>query len=70
MRPHPWSVQHGPARACAAAAHEGAEATAGMLPRLGRSSYLGDRALGVPDSGAVAVQIWLGAVCDSVAQGA
>ena len=58
------------ARACAAAAHAGAEATAGMLPRLGRSSYLGDRALGVPDGGAVAVGIWLGAVCGTVAHGA
>lgn len=58
------------ARACAAAAHEGAEATAEMLPRLGRSSYLGDRALGIPDGGAVAVQIWLSAVCSTVWQGA
>ena len=50
-------------RACAAAAGEGAQATAAMLPRLGRSSYLGARALGIPDGGAVAVQVWLGAAC-------
>jgi len=30
-----------------------------MLPQLGRSSYLGERVLGVPDPGAVAVAIWL-----------
>lgn len=54
-------------RACAAAARTGAEATATMLPRLGRGSYLGDRVLGIPDGGAVAVQVWLTAVCDAVA---
>lgn len=43
----------------AEAAKTGAEATAGMTPRLGRASYLGDRAVGVPDGGAVAVSIWL-----------
>ena len=46
----------------AEAARSGAEATAGMKPRLGRASYLGDRALGVPDGGAAAVSIWLGAI--------
>ena len=54
-------------RACAAAARQGADATAGMSPRLGRSSYLGERAIGVPDGGAVAVSIWLSAVCEAVA---
>lgn len=43
----------------AEAAKNGAAATAGMTPRLGRASYLGDRAIGVPDGGAVAVSIWL-----------
>ncbi len=33
------------------AAEQGAEATAQMKPRLGRSSYLGDRVLGHPDPG-------------------
>jgi dihydroxyacetone kinase len=45
--------------AAAAAAEQGAAATADMAPRLGRSSYLGDRVLGIPDPGAVGVAIWL-----------
>lgn len=53
-------------RACAAAAGQGAAATADMLPRLGRSSYIGGRALGIPDGGAVAVTIWLSAVSDAM----
>ncbi len=52
------------ARACIAAARDGASSTAGMMPRLGRGSYMGNRVLGVPDGGAVAVQVWLGAICD------
>jgi dihydroxyacetone kinase len=48
------------------AAERGAEATAQMKPRLGRSSYLGDRVLGNPDPGARAVSIWLRAVCESL----
>ncbi|WP_223632323.1 dihydroxyacetone kinase family protein [Corallococcus sp. EGB] len=44
------------------AAEQGAEATASMSPRLGRASYLGDRAKGVPDAGAVAVVIWMKAL--------
>ena len=36
----------------ARAANEGAAATAQLLPRRGRSSYLGVRALGHPDPGA------------------
>ncbi|HEY7303232.1 MAG TPA: DAK2 domain-containing protein, partial [Bryobacteraceae bacterium] len=50
----------------AAAAEEGAQATTQMLPRRGRSSYLGDRCLGHPDPGAVAVAIWLRAVANSI----
>jgi len=42
-----------------AAAESGARATAAMSPRKGRSSYLGDRALGHPDPGAEAVAVWL-----------
>lgn len=45
-----------------AAAEAGAEATADMLPSLGRASYLGSRALGVPDGGARAVAIWMRAL--------
>jgi dihydroxyacetone kinase len=44
------------------AARAGAEATAAMRPRLGRASYLGDRALGTPDAGAAAAVIWLEAI--------
>lgn len=51
----------------AEAARAGAEATAGMRPRLGRASYLGDRAVGVPDGGAVAVAIWLRACAGGTA---
>ena len=50
----------------ASAAAEGADATASMKPRLGRASYLGDRAIGVPDGGAKAVAIWLNAVASTV----
>ncbi|MBJ9595442.1 dihydroxyacetone kinase subunit DhaL [Burkholderia seminalis] len=44
------------------AAVEGAEATAHMTPRAGRASYLGERAIGTPDGGAVAVSYWLRAL--------
>jgi dihydroxyacetone kinase len=49
-------------RAGAAAAAEGARATAAMLPRRGRSSYLGQRVLGHIDPGAEAVAVWLAAL--------
>jgi triose/dihydroxyacetone kinase / FAD-AMP lyase (cyclizing) len=49
-------------QAAADAAAKGAQDTAAMLPRRGRSSYLGTRALGKPDPGAVAVSLWLNAV--------
>jgi dihydroxyacetone kinase len=51
-------------RAAIEAAERGAAATAQMKPRLGRSSYLGDRVLGHPDPGAKAVAIWLRAACE------
>jgi dihydroxyacetone kinase len=44
------------------AAVAGAEATKTMHPRLGRASYLGERAVGHPDGEAVAVSIWLKAL--------
>jgi len=47
-------------------AKRGAEATAQMMPRLGRSSYLGDRVLGHPDPGATAVAIWLRAMSEAL----
>ena len=52
-------------RMAAEAAEGGAEATAAMLPGLGRASYLGRRALGSKDGGAVAVSIWLRAIADA-----
>jgi dihydroxyacetone kinase len=42
-----------------ATAEQGAEATAQMKPKAGRSSYLGDRVLGHPDPGAKAIALWL-----------
>ncbi|MBZ4422982.1 dihydroxyacetone kinase family protein [Myxococcus sp. RHSTA-1-4] len=48
--------------ACVREAEQGAEATSRMQPRLGRASYLGKRALGVPDAGAAAVVVWLKAL--------
>jgi triose/dihydroxyacetone kinase / FAD-AMP lyase (cyclizing) len=53
-------------KAALEAAERGAEATAQMKPRLGRSSYLGDRVLGYPDPGAKAVSIWLRAACNTL----
>jgi dihydroxyacetone kinase len=44
------------------AARDGTAATAGVVARLGRSSYLGERVLGHPDPGARAVTVWLEAV--------
>ncbi|KGX58552.1 dihydroxyacetone kinase family protein [Burkholderia pseudomallei] len=49
------------------AADEGAARTAGMTPRAGRASYLGARAVGAPDGGAVAVACWLRALQPHVA---
>jgi dihydroxyacetone kinase len=52
----------GSLQAAAAAAEIGADATSAMAPRVGRASYLGDRAMGFPDAGAVAVTVWLRAL--------
>lgn len=51
--------------AAAKAAREGAEATRNLAARRGRSSYVGDRVIGHPDPGAVAVAIWLEAAAAS-----
>jgi triose/dihydroxyacetone kinase / FAD-AMP lyase (cyclizing) len=48
------------------AAERGAEATAQMRPKLGRSSYLGGRVLGYPDPGAKAISMWLCAACEAL----
>ncbi|MBV9759726.1 MAG: dihydroxyacetone kinase subunit DhaK [Acidobacteriaceae bacterium] len=50
------------------AAEAGAAATAGMVARRGRSSYLGHRAMGQPDPGAVAAAIWLRALVPVLAR--
>ena len=47
-------------------AEDGVKATAQMKPRLGRSSYLGERVLGHPDPGAEAVAVWLRAACEAL----
>lgn len=46
------------------AAAEGAEGTRRMRARAGRSSYVAEEKLVVPDPGAVAVAVWMGAVAD------
>lgn len=51
--------------AAAAAARRGADATARLVPRLGRAAYLGERALGVPDAGAEAIAVILAALADA-----
>ncbi|MGF6963956.1 dihydroxyacetone kinase [Paraburkholderia sp. WC7.3g] len=48
------------------AASDGASRTALMHPRRGRSSYVGDRALGHVDPGAHAVALWLAAIRDAL----
>lgn len=48
------------------AAEKGAQGTAKMLARRGRSSYLGERVLGHPDPGAIAAAIWLRAAVSAM----
>lgn len=48
------------------AAARGAQNSAQMYPRHGRASYLGERAVGTPDGGAVAVSIWMAAIGEAV----
>jgi triose/dihydroxyacetone kinase / FAD-AMP lyase (cyclizing) len=50
------------------AAQSGAQSTAQMTPRAGRASYLGARAIGTPDGGAVAVACWLKALQPFIAE--
>ena len=52
-------------RSATDAAAEGVRATAKMVPRRGRSSYLGERVLGYPDPGAEAVAVVLDALARS-----
>ncbi|GGE10984.1 dihydroxyacetone kinase [Aureimonas endophytica] len=48
--------------AAVSAARDGAARSADIAPRRGRSSYLGERVLGLPDPGAEAVAAWLAAI--------
>jgi dihydroxyacetone kinase len=48
------------------AAKEGAAATVNLRASLGRSSYIGDRAMGHVDPGAYAVTLWLEAVQETL----
>lgn len=50
------------------AAKVGAEATRDMLPSKGRSSYLGERALGHVDPGAFAVTVWTAAIVSALGE--
>ncbi|NKJ50731.1 dihydroxyacetone kinase [Burkholderia sp. SG-MS1] len=60
------SIEIGAAlQAAADAAADGTAQTASMHPRRGRSSYVGDRALGHVDPGAHAVALWLAAIRDA-----
>ena len=52
----------GAAVAAARAAVDGARATASIRARRGRASYVGDRAIGSPDPGAVGIAMLLAAV--------
>lgn len=54
--------------AAVTAAENGANATADMQPSLGRSAYLGDRARGIKDGGAVAVAHWLRAILEQISR--
>jgi dihydroxyacetone kinase-like protein len=53
--------------AAASGAERGAEATAAMVPHKGRASYLGERAVGHRDPGAVSTALILRAAADVVA---
>lgn len=66
LRSHPDAGSADAWRAAASAAEEGANTTATMTPKLGRASYLGERAVGVPDGGAVAVAIWMRALATTL----
>jgi dihydroxyacetone kinase len=47
------------------AARDGAEATKGMMPKQGKSRYLGERALGHPDAGAYSIVTILEALAEA-----
>ena len=55
-------------RAAEAGARAGAEATRGMLPRLGRAKNFREAALGLPDPGAVSVSVLFGGMAAGLEQ--
>ncbi len=59
MQAAPDADPHAVCRRALDAAREGAAATAQMVARRGRASYLGTRAIGHQDPGALAACIWL-----------
>ncbi|WP_250475737.1 dihydroxyacetone kinase family protein [Caballeronia sp. GAFFF1] len=63
------SPVHSAWEAAVSAAQQGAQNTAQMTPRAGRASYLGTRAVGSPDAGAVAVSLWLAALLPHIGAG-
>jgi dihydroxyacetone kinase len=66
LLPFATRLQDGGLEQAVRAAEEGAQSTAAMTPRRGRASYLGERSLGHPDAGAVAVAIWLRAIAGAL----
>ncbi|MFD8968889.1 dihydroxyacetone kinase subunit DhaL [Streptomyces sp. NPDC059568] len=58
----------GPARIAATAARIAADATTPMLARRGRPSYTGERSIGSPDAGAVAVAVIAERIADEWAR--
>jgi phosphoenolpyruvate---glycerone phosphotransferase subunit DhaL len=61
--------QGGDLVAAAEAAYDGARRTADMRARLGRASYVGDRAVGSPDPGAVGIALLFRALAEVEADG-
>lgn len=61
-----FAAAPGDLSAVVAAAVDGALATAGIRARRGRSSYVGDRAVGYPDPGAVGVALLLTVLAEPV----
>jgi len=52
------------ARKAAETARQAAEATSALMARRGRASYTGERSIGSPDAGAVAVGVLAQAIAD------
>jgi len=52
--------------AAALASQQEADRTSEMIPRVGRASYAGSRAVGYPDAGASAVAVWLRGAADAL----